>query len=378
MIALRFLMPRVACILAIVLSVEAAFRLGFWESFAKPDSNAGMAIRAKQAINAIDAKSIDFITVGDSRAVYGIDHERVAALAKSLGLTHINASIPGMHWMSTDLMIRWIRNRAPNLKGALIATNLTNFSYIGNGDYELGIATPLASISDTTWMQSHVPFERKNLATYGGYSALFQYREDIADFVKHPVLRVAQLSRHRQAYAGGVSLTQTQRVPTNICSVPSTSIKACAETRWSAENSAVIGQCKSLLAQSANQLDFREFNNAAKWPHLAGVKKIRQAQLRSLTLAKPAVVVLMPVPKVWRDELLPKGAEDWVLSVLEPLADEGIIELHNFTHFFDLPDGTECGAFWDLYHQNEVGQQKLTAALLPIIERQMYLRGPTK
>ena len=84
----------------------------------------------------------------------------------------------------------------------------------------------------------------------------------------------------------------------------------------------------------------------------------------------------MPVPKVWRDQLLPKGAEDWVLSVLQPLADEGTIELHNFTRFFDSPDGAECGAFWDLYHQNAVGQQKLTAKLLSIIEQRFYKAKP--
>ena len=79
MSALRFLVSRIACILAILLLMETAFRMGAWEPFAKPDSNAGMAIRAKEAVKSIDPERIDFVTVGDSRAVYGIDHERVAA-----------------------------------------------------------------------------------------------------------------------------------------------------------------------------------------------------------------------------------------------------------------------------------------------------------
>jgi len=371
-ITLRFILLRVAGIAFIVFLLEASFRMGVWEPFAKPDSNAGMSIRIKQAVNAIGPEKIDFVTVGDSRAVYGIDHERVAALAKSNGLNHINASIPGMHWMSTELMVRWLKAHAPNLKGAIIATNITNFNYTGNGYYELGIATPLATLGDASWMALHVPFEQKNLATYGSYSALFQYRDDVADLVKHPFQRLGQLRQHHQAYTGGVALYQSQKINSNICSVAKLSIKPCAAEPASAINSTVVAQCKSLVGQVANQLDYREFDNAAKWPHLVALKKVRQSQLRSLGLSKPPLVVLMPVPRVWRDEILPKGAEDFALSILRPLAAQGVIELLDYTRFFDAPEGAECNAFWDLYHQNTDGQQKLTDALLPIIQRKLY------
>ena len=368
----RFILLRAAGIAFIVFLLEAAFRMGAWEPFAKPDSNAGMAIRIKQAVGAIGPEKIDFVTVGDSRAVYGIDHERVAALAKSNGLNHINASIPGMHWMSTELMMRWLKAHALNLKGAIIATNITNFNYTGNGYYELGIATPLSTLSDASWMALHVPFEEKNLATYGSYSALFQYRDDIADLVKHPLQRLGQLRQHRQVYTGGVALYQTQKINSNICSIAKLSIKPCAAEPASATNLTVVAQCKSLVVQADSQLDYREFDNAAKWPHLAELKKIRQSQLRSLGLSKPPLVVLMPVPRVWRDELLPKGSEDFALSILRPLAAQGVIELLDYTRFFDAPEGAECNAFWDLYHQNADGQQKLTDALLPVIQHKLY------
>ena len=371
-VTLRFVLLRIAGIAFILLLLEAAFRVGAWESFAKPDSNAGMAIRIKQAVNMMGPEKIDFVTVGDSRAVYGIDHERVAALAKSHGLNHINASIPGMHWMSAELMVRWLKAHAPNLKGAMIATNITNFSYTGNGYYELGIATPLSSLSDASWMALHVPFERQNLATYGSYSALFQYRDDITDLIKHPTQRFRQIRQYRQAYSNGAALYQSQKINSNICSIAKLSIKSCAAEPVSTMNSTIVSQCKSLVVQAANQLDYREFDNAAKWPHLAELKKVRQSQLRSLGFSKPPLVVLMPVPRIWRDELLPRGAEDWALSILRPLAAQGVIELLDYTRFFDEPEGAECNAFWALYHQNADGQQKLTDVLLPVIQRQLY------
>ncbi len=106
--------------------------------------------------------------------------------------------------------------------------------------------------------------------------------------------------------------------------------------------------------------------------------QIRQNQLSSSGLSTPPLVVLMPVPKVWRDELLPKGGEDWALSILRPLAEQGVIQLIDYTRFFDSPEGAEwpngaeCNAFWDLYHQNANGQQKLTDSLLPMIEKYLY------
>jgi hypothetical protein len=375
---LNFLVPRIGCVVFILLLLEVAFRMGVWEPFAKPDSNAGIAIRVKQSVKALGPEKIDFVTIGDSRAVYGIDHERVATLAKSNGLTHINASMPGTHWMSTELMIRWLQAQAPNLKGAIIATNVASFSYNGNGFYELGIATPLASVSDVNWMSLHVPFEQKNLATYGSYLALFQYREDIADLLKNPVARIKNVASSRQQLTGGAPLFQSQKVQANICATPTSSIKTCAAAPVSEANSALIASCKSFVSVSENQVDFREFNNANKWPHLAEVKRIRQKQLSSLGMSKPPLVVLMPIPKVWREELLPKGGEEWTLSILRPLAEQGVIELLDYTQFFDSPYGSDCAAFWDLYHQNADGQQKLTDSLLPQIEKYLYKANPTK
>jgi hypothetical protein len=375
---LIFLAPRIGCVVFILLLLEVAFRMGAWEPFAKPDSNAGIAIRVKQSVKTLGPEKVDFVTVGDSRSVYGIDHERVAALAKSNGLTHINASVPGMHWMSTELMIRWLQSQAPNLKGVIIATNVASFSYNGNGFYELGIATPLASVRDVNWMTLHVPFEQKNLATYGSYSALFQYREDIADLLKNPAARIKSVAHSRQQLTGGAPLFQSQKIHTNICSVPTSSVKACATAPVSGANSALIASCKSFVSTSENQVDFREFNNADKWPHLAEVKRIRQKQLSSLGLSKPPLVVLMPIPKIWRNELLPKGGEEWTLSILRPLAEHGVIELVDYTHFFDSPDGEDCSAFWDLYHQNAESQKKLTDSLLPRIEKHFYKSYPQK
>ena len=87
------------------------------------------------------------------------------------------------------------------------------------------------------------------------------------------------------------------------------------------------------------------------------------------------LVVLMPLPSLRRNELMPDGLEEFVLATLQPLVDDGTIVLRNYTHFFDDAAGGECSVFWDLYHQNTAGQAKLTDALLPVIEQELYTRA---
>ncbi|MCA3054457.1 MAG: hypothetical protein ING54_15630 [Rhodocyclaceae bacterium] len=112
------------------------------------------------------------------------------------------------------------------------------------------------------------------------------------------------------------------------------------------------------------------------------MKPLRQQQLRDLPLKRPIMVVLMPVPKLTRESIQPIGIHEWTLSVLNPLVEEGVIELHDYTKLFDVGDssngtngGIDCTAFHDLYHLNSVGQAKLTAKLLPILEDHLYRRA---
>ncbi len=55
---------------------------------------------------------------------------------------------------------------------------------------------------------------------------------------------------------------------------------------------------------------------------------------------------------------------------------EGVVEVHDYTRYFQGENGPECRMYWDLYHQNTLGQDRLTDALLPILEKRLYSRSP--
>lgn len=373
----RWFAPRVLIVCALLGAAELLFRAGAWEPLVKPESNAGQAVRLKRAVEAFGADKINFVTLGDSRAVYGIEHRQVAATANAAGYNHSNLALAGMHWLSTMAAADWIIEQNPHIKGILIATNITNFSYIGNGAYELGIAAPFVRGWDIERFNQSVPFDRNDVGTYGVYSALFQYRDDIQNLFKEPIRRF----KERAVYAGqgAAPLTFSVKVAANSCTVPLSSVQACAEYEPKSEDErTIVAQCKAQRPSAKGQLDWRDWATTGAPPHLANVVSVRQRELRRLAGGRKVMVVLMPVPKLWREQIAPKGVEEYVRAVLRPLADDGTIALHDFTHFFDETENGECAAFWDLYHQNTLGQDRLTNALLPLIQSDLYSKGSRK
>src|SRR6187549_584334 len=188
------LMLLLALPLLLVLGAEVLFRCGVYESVAKPGSHAGQSIVLKRALGDPRLARIDTVTLGDSRAVYGIDHGALAASARAHGLVHANLTMPGTAWMTIGVLSDWLARRHPEVRGGVIVVAEPGFAYPGNGSYELGIVTPFRSFdNDSDWIQAHVPIAKGELASYGTLSALMVYREDVQDLLLHPRVRSEEL-----------------------------------------------------------------------------------------------------------------------------------------------------------------------------------------
>jgi len=64
---------------------------------------------------------------------------------------------------------------------------------------------------------------------------------------------------------------------------------------------------------------------------------------------------------------MPQGAHEWALSVLRPLVEERKIRLVDYTDMF-TDDASECSAFFDLYHNNVAGRQRVMERLAPVVD----------
>ena len=370
---LRFLLVRAAVVGGILLVAESLFRVGLWELVAKPESYAGTGITLKRELRTL-ARPVDFVSLGSSRAQWGLDHALFAAEAAKAGATHVNLTMGGTHWMTFGVLVDWLQREHPEVKGGLLATSVPEFLAVGNGAYELGIVYPFAHVDEIPWLATHVPFDRGDPATYAVYSALFQYRADIQDLVAHPRNRWNDLRSER--LPASKWLFDLAPNPHNLCAVPTKTVAACAT--FQASNDAdrfVANQCKGFGTLPETRLDLRKSlgGEVSLPPEMVRVKELRSRQIRAIKWERRPIVVLLPLHRMLEDQFLPHGSHEWALAILKPLAEEGVVDLLDYTTLFDGADGTDCRAFSDIYHQSTFGRAALMQQLLPEVQRRLYM-----
>lgn len=350
--------------------IELALRAGAWEPYAKASSHAGTSVRVKRGLG--DARMermerIDYVTLGSSRAVYGIDHAALEAEAAARGEVHANLSMPGSHWLSVETLARWVRARHPEVRGAIVGLAISDFQFAGNGAYELAIAGPFRTYDadELARVQRHVALTHGELPSYATVSALMGYRDDVRDLLLHWKDRGAERrwGNAQDAYPG---LFANVDGPGDVCGRPIDALASC--TALTGDDAWLADQCRRNDSGMA-ALDYRDVTEANAPENLRDVATVVRSALAAARFREPTVVVLMPIPAVWKREILPRGLHQWVLHVLEPLVASGDVVLLDQTDAFVDGDVTDCTAFWDLYHQTPASR----ALLAPLMSRYLAL-----
>jgi hypothetical protein len=364
-LTLRLILP-----VLILLALELAFRAGVWERLTPKNSHIGKSARVTRALNAW-SENIDFVTIGDSRAKHGLDHEMIAGAAKSRGFTHARLTIPGGNFLTETLLIKYLESEHPALRGGVFALSISSLLYPTGGDTELAIAQPLSSVFKREKILLD-RFDTNRPASWGAVSSLYQYREYIQDFVQDPKARLEAL--RNENYSDEWQLFASVPTVRDVCKVDWTDLASCAAYSGNNRRDARVADlCGRWLPNTEPKPDVHQrFVRDPLGPYEENILDLRQEQFRSLNWPKPPLVVLMPISHLWYEKLAPEGADAWAHRVLDPLVKEGKIQLLDYTHFFGTETDSRCEAFSDPYHQSELGMQEMTADLLPKIEAWLY------
>ena len=367
---LQFAIP-----LLLVILVDILFHLGVWERFATPESHAGMSITKKLALNDPAFQHIDFVTLGSSRPVYGIDHAQLSKIAAERGYVYANLSVPGMHWMSLGVITDWLAAHHPEVRGGVIALAVQDFLAPGNGTYEIGVAYPFRTMREISWMSEHVPFDWHDPATYALYSGLFEYHEDVQDLLARPRQR-RNLLKYFRALTPTQVLSGNADETSDLCTAHVSSLSDCASLTASgiAVDAKLDQQCKLVQNVLSGRYDLGPFLHGQQLPdHLQKTRDMVRAQLLALNWPTPPIIVLMPMHSIWLKDAMPTAAHAWALSILAPLASEGKIRLLDYTDLFNGDDRvSDCSAFFDFYHNNVSGRERLMQHLMPAVESDLY------
>lgn len=361
--------------IVLVLLLEALFEGGVWEPLALPASHAGTSVRLKRALTDPAIPRIDYVTLGSSRPEYGIDHALLADAAKQRGRIHADLTMPGTHWMTIGVLTRWLQREHPEIRGGIVALSIADLANPGNGSYELGIVQPFRQLVDTPWIAEHVPLQSADVATYGTYSALFDWRADIQDFVRHPLARMDPIDWYKANRPASRILFENPESDGDMCAFGIDALTDCANVDASTDpkNDGLKRQCTDLRSIAAGHVDFRSRMQLQPLPEfMRKARDLVQAQLRQTHWPQPPLVVLMPAPRIWTRDVLGPGLHEWALAILQPLADQGHIHLVDATEFFDTDGDSACHLFFDFFHQNSAGRDRFTRWLLPQVKSLLY------
>lgn len=333
---------------------------------AEPTSRIGATVKLKKALSQ-EAKPFQIVTLGNSRAEYGLNFDLIQTMANRHGQQHARATLRGANWLTWVTLADWLRQNYPATENAIIAVSIGDLLWAHNGSFEIRMVEPFRTGLWPT-REARLIFDRNDSDSYAIWSSLLAYRGDLADYALDPVTRHMVVARETMP-------VPTAAVPAtvpNLCHLPIDHIASCAafapKTLMDVE---IVGECQRTLPALSDRQDWlppTDYQHAAE---RESVMRLRQQQIQGMPFKKP-VVVLMPVLKVWRQEVFPQGHEAWVRGVFEPLVAQGRISLIDATAYFDDAAGGECGAFIDLYHQTPDAARAMTTELLPVIEAALY------
>ena len=362
-----FFNSRIWIALALMLAVDLMFQLGGYNRLASRDSHSGTTLRALNALNLRGPNQIDTVTIGSSVAVYGLDHARIAAAALAHGNQHVSLALPGSALLTFRQLAQWLPKKAPKVHGGLMVLAPGDFQSLGNGSYELAIVAPMKSLGDGLWWQEHVPFDRASLDTYGLFSGLALFRNDLQQLIAHPLKRRSELRWWREHLRQSDYLSTQTAFDGNLCEIDLTSSDSClAATKPAmmptAEFQAVQQTCQMLKAQALNVADW---TNAANVPaETRRVQSLRRGLISELGWQNRAVVLVLPMHPMWETTRV-KGAGALMAEIYQPLAASGSVRVLNYQHIFEEAGVPSCEVFHDMYHLNRLGQKIVTDKLLP-------------
>jgi hypothetical protein len=361
--------------IALLLLLEALFAAGVWEPLAQPASHAGTSVRLKRALQDSALPRLDYVTLGSSRPAYGLDHALLAAAAEGSGRVHANLSMPGSHWSTIGIVSRWLERHRPDVRGGIIALSVQDLQYANNGSYELGILQPFRRIGDTPWIAERIPVKRDDLESYAVWSALFGWRDDIREFARAPHRRLASIQWYAAHRTSPLALFDNPVSDGDMCAFGIDTLDACDRVDASTDprRDSLGRQCRELRSRAAGRIDVGAgMRQSSLPPSMLRARDLVRSQLRGMRWPVAPVVVLMPMPPLWQRDVLGPGQHEWALAVLQPLVDEGHIQLVDATDFFAGEAGGGCSAFFDFYHQNAAGRERLTRWLVPQLQHMLY------
>lgn len=362
-------MPAVLLLLLIILA-ELLLRFGFWDDQVEPHSYLGNAIYREKAIKAFGLDNIEWITVGDSKMDWGIEHEKFFKMSQYNGINHLRMSFEGSEFMAIQSVIEWSIKNMPNLKGIMLGVTENNFGHFNDVDKQHKILGPFSSHKNDkkyAYYKDGLRLERVLNSFYA-----YKYFADFKDFLKNYRKRIKKIN-HYLTYEHENIFTYSRQASGNICQYKLDTLQNCVDEATQIREKAGILQAadevillvcdndyarnrakKKLSFWSLSDQKMRALSN--NWQQLFDTILSHDIKLK---------VVLLPDHSIMNYSVKPTNTSKVMNKVLGDIVGRINVDVLDLRRILISKDGQkECDFYYEPFHYNNKGKALITERII--------------
>ncbi|WP_223789090.1 hypothetical protein [Marinicella meishanensis] len=358
----KFWLPLVI-LSALLLMIEGMLRAGWYDRMLSPLSHMGNTVTRLNAFERFGLKRIHWVTLGDSKMDWGIDHGQLRDARAERDINHLRLSLAGSNFLATHTAAEWSIDHLPELQGIMLGLYEHEFVNLGNTQKEFKITWPFKDY----WQFDTFDYFRNasDNDIWLNQMALQNYAGDIKDWVLNPLKRHRQHQHHANKWSE--VLDYSRAMSGDLCAHDLSSLASCINSASQFKNLSQVPHefvpayknCSNrrakarLKKQQWHPVSIDLQPHAEKWRYL--FDRILQAD-KQLTL------LLLPENEFFEYMVKPSNIDELVDALLLEYLDHPNFQLIDLRELFAAE--RQCQFYYDTLHFNNEGIQRVTEALI--------------
>lgn len=365
----KFWLP-ILLLLILFIVTEILLRFGWYDRWIKPNSFLGSAIYRMNAISSFGIDQIDWITVGDSRIDWGIDHHAIAELRKEQGLNHVRMSFGSSNFVATQTTIDWSITNMESLDGVMLGLSENAFASLGYLNKQYKVAWPFRDNMDLHNYQPLVPGDHWSKYIY--WFAWANYFDDIKAFVNNPLRRFKKYKSISTKHSQDAILNYRKNSQYNLCAHPLKTIDQCINSTQVIDHKKpeldgfklINRHCSNLTARhrSFNKLPVPRADNQEQM-----IKNWTSLIMSVLNQDKKFILVLLPEHESHNYIFKPSNAGQITKQILNQLIEHPGFKLIDLRRLFNGKEN--CKFFADPIHLSNLGIDEVNQAVIKALKQ---------
>ena len=364
----KFWMPLVLLV-TFALLAEWLLSMNLWKNLVLKNSYLGNGIYREKAIKDFGLANIEWITVGDSKIDWGIEHDRIKKAAKKEGINHIRMSFEASNFMAIQATVNWSIANMPHLKGIVLGVSEDSFGHFSDVTKQYKVSWPFRAFYDREKYQ----YSRAILFWQDLWYrlAIVTHYKDIKNFLMNPFVRIKSLDKKR-VHLMDRQLNFNRHIPKNSCGYGLSNLEACVATAERLKQNGqnflgaqqfIINQCGNSYAK--NRVINRQAVLALSEPHRKQLVHNWQLLFRDILNNDVALtLVVLPEHGMLDYVVKPNNTIDVFREVVANVSNIKGFDLLDLRDSFNQQPLSECRYYSDILHFNNTGKIHITNSII--------------